>query len=189
VPVPLFFLWGWQSASRQRPGVRESTYDLGIEQRGRLRRVQVKSRTFQRGETYEINLTGQGGRRHKKGDLDMFAVYVAPVDVWYIGPFEVMERRGTSLQVTPGWVGERYAEYLEAWGLLRGGGSRGFRTLATDFRGLARICFWGSELGPCPSLLCAARARATGAKAHAAVPSDAALKDRSSMAVRVSSTW
>jgi hypothetical protein len=57
--------------------------------------VQVKSRTFQRGETYEINLTGPGGRRYKKADLDMFAVYVAPVEVWYIGPFEVMERRGT----------------------------------------------------------------------------------------------
>ena len=96
------------------------TYDLGIEQRGRLLRVHVKSTTFQRGETYEINLTGPGGRRYKKGDLDMFAVYVAPVDVWYILPFELMEGRGTGLQVTPGRVGERYAEYLEAWGLLRG---------------------------------------------------------------------
>jgi hypothetical protein len=45
------------------------TYDLGIEQRGRLLRVHVKSTTFQRGETYEINLTGPGGRRYKKGDL------------------------------------------------------------------------------------------------------------------------
>jgi PD-(D/E)XK nuclease superfamily protein len=96
------------------------TYDLGIEQSGRLLRVQVKSTTFQRGETYELNLTGPGGRRYKKGDLDMFAVYVAPVDVWYILPFGVMERRGTSLQLTPGRAAEKYAEYLEAWGLLRG---------------------------------------------------------------------
>ena len=97
------------------------TYDLGIEQRGRLLRVQVKSTTFQRGETYEINLTGPGGRRYKKGDLDMFAVYVAPVDVWYILPFEKTRKTSVSLQFTPGKAGHKYEAYREAWHFLREG--------------------------------------------------------------------
>lgn len=95
-------------------------YDVGVEEKGRLLRVQVKSTTFRRGRTYELNLVGPGRRRYRRGDLDFFAVYVAPLDVWYILPFEVMEERGTSVQVTPGKVDEPLAGYLEAWGLLRG---------------------------------------------------------------------
>lgn len=95
-------------------------YDLGVEEEGRLLRVQVKSTTFQRGRTYELNLIGPGRKRYRQGELDFFAVYVAPIDVWYILPFDVMEERGTSVQVTPGKVDEPLAGYLEAWGLLRG---------------------------------------------------------------------
>jgi hypothetical protein len=95
-------------------------YDVGVEEQGRLLRVQVKSTTFQRGRTFELNLVGPKRRPYRRGELDFFAVYVAPVDVWYIVPFEVMARRGTSLQLTPGKVDEPLAGYLEAWGLLRG---------------------------------------------------------------------
>jgi PD-(D/E)XK endonuclease len=55
-------------------------YDVGVEEKGRLLRVQVKSTTFQRGRTYELNLVGPGRRRYRRGDLDFFAVYVAPLD-------------------------------------------------------------------------------------------------------------
>jgi hypothetical protein len=53
-----------------------SQYDVGIEHKGRLARVQVKlkSTTFIPERTFTCNMVGPGGRPYKRGMLDFFAV-------------------------------------------------------------------------------------------------------------------
>jgi hypothetical protein len=94
-------------------------YDVGIALGGRLLRVQVKSTTFLRKGTFELNLVGPGREMYRPGDLDVFAIYIAPVDVWYIIPFEKLGGVRT-LQLRPDTPGSRHWEFLEAWALLRG---------------------------------------------------------------------
>ena len=107
-------------------------YDVGIESGGATRsdageerargtcllRVQIKSTTYSRDGSFTCNIVGRGHKGYAAGVVDFFAVYVVPLDVWYIVPFEATQ--GTvSLQFKPGKKGEKYRRYLEAWHLLR----------------------------------------------------------------------
>lgn len=96
-------------------------YDVGIEHKGKLARVQVKSTTFLRERTYTCNVVGPGGRAYKRGTLDYFAVYLVQPNLWYILPFGAAYRKkkSVSLQFTPEKAGHKYEVYLEAWHLLR----------------------------------------------------------------------
>ena len=47
-------------------------------------------------------------------------MYLVPVDVWYIIPFDVVEGN-LSLNLTPR-KGHKFAQYMEGWNLLRGAG-------------------------------------------------------------------
>jgi hypothetical protein len=82
-----------------------SAHDIGIEVNGRLLRVQAKSTTFQRGRTFTCNFTGPGGKAYPAGMVDYFAVYLIPVDMWYILPFEKARKTSVSLQFTRGRPG------------------------------------------------------------------------------------
>jgi PD-(D/E)XK endonuclease len=95
-----------------------SAYDVGIEIDGRLLRVQTKSTTYQRDGRYICNLTGSGRKPYPEGSLDYFAIYLIPMDIWYILPFE-KARNTMSMQFTPGKPGHKYEAYREAWHLLR----------------------------------------------------------------------
>jgi len=46
-------------------------------------------------------------------------VYLIPMDMWYILPFEKTRKTSVSLQFTPGKEGHKYEAYREAWHLLR----------------------------------------------------------------------
>ena len=96
-----------------------SPYDVGIEVNGRLLRVQTKSTTYQREGRYACNLTGRHGKPYPEGALDFFAVYLIPVDIWYILPFEKTRQKSVSLMFSPGKPGHKYEAYREAWHLLR----------------------------------------------------------------------
>jgi PD-(D/E)XK endonuclease len=78
-----------------------SRYDVGIEHAGRLVRVQIKSTTFSRGNTFTCNLVGPGRRAYAPGVVDFFAVYLVPMDRWYIIPFAAASKTSVSLQFTP----------------------------------------------------------------------------------------
>jgi hypothetical protein len=95
-------------------------YDVGVEDGGRLLRVQVKSTIYKRrnGE-YSLNVMGPQRKKYAPGTVDFFAVLLIPIDDWYIIPFEVMGRKNSSLHFTPGSRRQKYGEYREAWGLLR----------------------------------------------------------------------
>ena len=50
--------------------------------------------------SYTCNIVGPKHERYGWGKIDFFAVYLVPVDVWYIIPFGVVEDN-YSLNLTP----------------------------------------------------------------------------------------
>ncbi len=81
-------------------------------------RVQIKSTTYSRGGAFTCNIVGPGHRAYAPGVVDFFAIYVVPLDLWYILPFAATE--GTSsLQLAPEREGNKYQRYIEAWHLLK----------------------------------------------------------------------
>jgi hypothetical protein len=104
-----------------RPHGDSASYDVGVEQNGRFLRIQVKSTTCHRKGSYTSNITGPKDQRYARGALDFFAIYLVPLDVWYIIPFDVAGGN-RSLFLTPR-KGHKFAQYMEAWNLLRGGDS------------------------------------------------------------------
>ena len=103
-----------------RPFGDSSSYDVGVELPDRILRVQVKS-TGGRGagtHSYAFRLQGWKKQQYAKGTIDFFAVYLIPLDIWYILPFEVTGK-SVSLHFTPGSKREKHAKYREAWDLLK----------------------------------------------------------------------
>ena len=96
-------------------------YDVGVENGSRVLRVQVKSTIYKRrGEGYSLNVMGPQRKKYAPGSVDFFAVLLIPIDEWYIMPFEAIGRTNSSLHFTPKSKRQKYAEYREAWDLLRG---------------------------------------------------------------------
>jgi hypothetical protein len=64
-------------------------YDVGVENGGRLLRVQVKSTIYKRrGDCYSLNVMGPQRQKYDPGTVDYFAILLIPIDDWYILPFE-----------------------------------------------------------------------------------------------------
>ena len=101
-----------------RPFGDSASYDVGVESNGKFSRVQVKSTNYCRKGSYTCNIIGPKRQRYERGKLDFFAVYLVPIDLWYIIPFEVAEGN-MSLNLTPRG-GHKFEQYMEAWKLLRG---------------------------------------------------------------------
>ena len=96
-----------------------ASHDVGIENGGRLLRVQIKSTTCMRGRSFLCRLVGSTQVAYEPGVLDFYAVYLVPVDLWYILPFGAMRNASASILLTPAKEGHKHEEYLEAWHLLR----------------------------------------------------------------------
>ena len=97
-------------------------YDVGVENGGRLLRVQVKSTIYTRrnGEySLNVNVNGLQRKKYEPGSVDFFAILLIPMDDWYIIPFEVLGRTNFSIHFTPGSARQKYGQYREAWHLLR----------------------------------------------------------------------
>jgi hypothetical protein len=104
-----------------RPWGDSASYDVGVEYKGKFLRVQVKSTIFRRrGETYSLNVMGKHRQAYPEGLLDMFAIYLIPIDAWYIIPYALTGRTNCSLHFTPDSKRHKYLAYREAWHLLRG---------------------------------------------------------------------
>jgi hypothetical protein len=102
-----------------KPHGDSASYDVGVEQNGRFLRIQVKSTSYRRKEgAYSCNIVGAKQKCYAPGLVDFLAIYIAPIDLWYIIPFEVID--GTcSLNLTPR-KSHKFSQYMEAWNLLRG---------------------------------------------------------------------
>src|SRR5580704_4110927 len=96
-------------------------YDVGVEQGGRLQRVQVKSTIYRRRcQEYSLNVMGPQRKMYAPGTVDYFAVLLIPIDAWYIIPYEVIGEKNCTLHLRPRGGRQLYREYCEAWHLLRG---------------------------------------------------------------------
>ena len=93
-------------------------YDVLVENGERILRVQVKSTIYRRrGNEYSLNVMGPGRKRYQEGTVDFFAVYLIPVDEWYIIPYAALGKKLT-VHLAPGGARQKYRRYREAWGLL-----------------------------------------------------------------------
>ncbi len=107
-----------------RPFSGSARYDVGVEYRGLHMRVQVKSTLYRRrGESYSLNVMGPKRQPYAEGEIDFLAVYLIPIEQWYIVPqASLRTRRGPmcTFHITPESKRQKWVEYREAWHLLRG---------------------------------------------------------------------
>jgi len=90
-------------------------YDVGVENGGRVLRVQVKSSIYRRREgVYSVNVKGPQRKKYAPGTVDYFAILLIPIDDWYIIPYEAM-----GMHFTPRSKRDKYDQYREAWHLLK----------------------------------------------------------------------
>ena len=110
-----------------KPWGDSGSYDVGIEHRGRLLRVQVKSTSYRLSNGYQCSCRpNERSKRYTTRKVDFFAAYIVPEDVWYIIPSAVvLETKSCDLMLCPVQPMRRdayqYECYREAWHLLRSG--------------------------------------------------------------------
>jgi len=103
-----------------KPHGESRRYDVLVEAGGRILRVQVKSTIYRRrGSEYSLNVMGPQRKKYQEGTVDFFAVYLIPVDEWYIIPYEAVGENLT-LHFSPKGGRQKYGKYREAWHLLQG---------------------------------------------------------------------
>jgi hypothetical protein len=102
-------------------------YDVGIEHGSNFLRVQVKSTTVRSGAGYRCQFMPNHKRKrdYSLDEIDLFAAYVIPEDVWYLIPAVLLlgkHRRfmAALCPVVPPAkkASYRYECYREAWNLL-----------------------------------------------------------------------
>jgi PD-(D/E)XK endonuclease len=108
-----------------KPWGDSSAYDVALDPGRGLVRVQVKSTVCRTQFGYLCQFKpGPNCRRYTLGQLDFFAAYIIPEDVWYLIPAGVLlRRRQNAVTLSP--INPRHPEryryecYKEAWSLLR----------------------------------------------------------------------
>jgi hypothetical protein len=103
-----------------------NAYDVGVESGPNFLRVQVKSTTVRTGTGYLCQFKGNYHNKHDYTlqQIDLFAAYIIPEDVWYLIPAAVLlgPQRKTGLMLFPMVPLKkdryRYESYKEAWPLL-----------------------------------------------------------------------
>jgi hypothetical protein len=99
-------------------------YDVGLDLRSGLVRVQVKSTTCRTQYGYLCQFKPSPfSRQYTIRQLDFFAAYVIPENVWYLIPAPILLRRHqkaiTLYPIHPKHPDRyRYESYKEAWNLL-----------------------------------------------------------------------
>ena len=99
-----------------RPWGDSAPYDLMVEHRGRILRIQVKSTCCKRDNCYKCHVASNG-IPYPKDRLDFIAAYVIPADTWYIIPIDAVGAQA-HLLLAPHRKGSKYDRYKEAWHLL-----------------------------------------------------------------------
>jgi PD-(D/E)XK endonuclease len=104
--------------SVSKPWGDSERYDVGIEHNEQYQRVQVKSVTWHQRLSYRCGIGC--GRAYKSNEIDFFAIFIVPEEVWFIVPVRVVVASGfRTICLTPSSKKNRYEIYREAWHLLR----------------------------------------------------------------------
>jgi len=103
-------------------------YDFIVDSGNRLWRVQVKSGSYKTGSAYRVGASHLSNTKPKQKaytakQIDILAVYIVPLDVWYIIPILAFTP-STSLAFLPdtpanyGTYARKYEQFREAWFLM-----------------------------------------------------------------------
>jgi len=97
-------------------------YDLIVGSGRRLWRVQVKSTRYVGERRFSITARGCTAA-YTEDEIDFLAVYIVPLDIWYLVPVKAFAPR-KCLRFYPQGNGSRgrYEKYREAWWLMFSGG-------------------------------------------------------------------
>jgi PD-(D/E)XK endonuclease len=99
-----------------------SRYDVVVGTTGRFVSVQIKSTIVRASRGCYVCGTkpGSTSRPYQLGEFDFLAAYIIAEDVWYIIPAKVVVhgKRG-GIRLNPSDPNNKYAQYKEAWHLLR----------------------------------------------------------------------
>jgi hypothetical protein len=109
-----------------KPWGETAAYDVGVDYGPNFLRVQVKSSTNRRGRGYwcEFSRHYRKENDYTLEEVDLFAAYVIPVDVWYLIPAAVLlrdGRKGSMLFPVVQPVKKNsfhYERYMDGWWLL-----------------------------------------------------------------------
>jgi hypothetical protein len=97
------------------------SYDFIVEYRGRFARVQVKGTATFNGTSFVVSTRSrQGSKPYARDAFEFFAFYIVPMNVWYIIPKSVADHGTCHLALRPHVLQSRYANYMEAWELMKG---------------------------------------------------------------------
>jgi hypothetical protein len=100
-----------------KPWGDSARYDVGIEQDGRFKRVQVKGTDCRSGDGYTCHLAGNKLKAYTAKQVDYFAIYLLREDIWYIFPAKrLIGQNGVML--SPRNERSPHERYKEAWELL-----------------------------------------------------------------------
>ena len=108
-----------------KPWGDSARYDFIVEHRGRFLRVQVKSTTVCDRGAYLCNTVSRPpqrkgpGRSYTAREIDFFAFFIIPEDLWYIVPIAQLRRARFAVYLNPHRPDNKYFRYMEAWHLLR----------------------------------------------------------------------
>jgi hypothetical protein len=100
-----------------KPWGDSARYDVGIEQDGRFKRVQVKGTDCREGDGYNCHLAGPKLKTYTVKQIDYLAIYLLREDIWYIFPAKRLMGQG-SVMLSPHSEGSEHERYKEAWELL-----------------------------------------------------------------------
>ncbi len=100
-----------------KPWGDSARYDVGIEQDGRIKRVQVKGTDCREGDGYSCHLAGRKLKTYTVKEIDYLAIYVLPEDIWYLFPAKKLMGQ-CSVMVSPHSEESPHKRYKEAWELL-----------------------------------------------------------------------
>jgi hypothetical protein len=91
-------------------------YDVIVGHAGEFLRVQVKSTTCRKRNSYAYHVNG---RAYTREQIDFLAVYIIPKNIWYIFPVEVISKCTRNMILSPHMKVSKHGAYIEAWHLLR----------------------------------------------------------------------
>ena len=101
-----------------KPWGDSASYDFIVEHGARCFRVQVKSTLHQGYGGHCCQVRGSQRKAYVDGSFDFAAVYLIPLNVWYIIP-TVQIAGQTSVFFSPGLRNSKYGQYENAWHLLK----------------------------------------------------------------------